>query len=54
MATPTYRDHMKVDGLLTHSGPYTDMVSLDTIGSTAPAGLPVNPVHIFFLTCHRG
>lgn len=54
MATPTYGDHMQVDRFLTYSGHHPDMVSLNAICAATPARLPVNPVHIFLLTRHRG
>jgi hypothetical protein len=53
MATPAYRYHMKVDGLLPHPCPYSHMVCLDTVSSAAPTRLLVNPVKIFSLTGHR-
>ena len=52
MATPAYRDHMQVNRLLPHSSFDPDMVSLNTVSTTAPTRLLVNPVKIFSLTGH--
>ena len=52
MATPAYRYHMKVDRFLSHPGSDPYMVRLDTVSTTAPTRLLVNPVKIFSLTGH--